>query len=135
MSLEIKGDQAGAADFYYGEMEMRRLDRSTPTSERLLLHAYWLTSAYGLRAFRSLLMLILFIGLGAIGMESVGIANQKVGVGDALIAAGQSALPGISVGTARKLTNWGEAIDLLLTVAGPVLLALVALSVRNRLRR
>src|SRR5271154_4185370 len=60
-------DEPGAADFYYGEMEMRRharplsdgkLDRhSAATSgggvERGILTAYWLVSAYGLRAARA----------------------------------------------------------------------------------
>ncbi|MBP2056576.1 uncharacterized protein YjbI with pentapeptide repeats [Streptomyces griseochromogenes] len=44
-----------AADFYYGEMEMRRHDRTgTPPSERFLLWGYWLLSGYGLRALRAL---------------------------------------------------------------------------------
>ncbi|MGW2550659.1 pentapeptide repeat-containing protein [Streptomyces sp. NPDC001635] len=44
-----------AADFYYGEMEMRRHDRTgTTRAERGLLHSYWLFSGYGLRASRAL---------------------------------------------------------------------------------
>src|SRR5262249_44800462 len=34
-------NEPGAADFYYGEMEMRRHARSTPWAERLILAAYW----------------------------------------------------------------------------------------------
>jgi uncharacterized protein YjbI with pentapeptide repeats len=61
-------DEPGAADFYYGEMEMRRhASRSTDISihnrtgevsggevERAILTVYWLVSGYGLRAWRAL---------------------------------------------------------------------------------
>ncbi|MFH9067558.1 pentapeptide repeat-containing protein [Streptomyces coeruleorubidus] len=54
-SLEDSKDEPGAADFYYGEMEMRRHDRTRTTrAERDLLHGYWLLSGYGLRASRAL---------------------------------------------------------------------------------
>ncbi|WP_326597132.1 pentapeptide repeat-containing protein [Streptomyces sp. NBC_01803] len=57
-ALEDGKNEPGAADFYYGEMEMRRHDRdpdgSTPLPERLLLHLYWAVSGYGLRASRAL---------------------------------------------------------------------------------
>jgi hypothetical protein len=57
-------DEPGAADFYYGEMEMRRRARrhsadnldgqssaaSRGRMERGILTAYWLVSGYGLRA-------------------------------------------------------------------------------------
>ncbi|MDX3499557.1 pentapeptide repeat-containing protein [Streptomyces turgidiscabies] len=47
-------DEPGAADFYYGEMEMRRHSRTWKEAERWLLQAYWLLSGYGLRASRAL---------------------------------------------------------------------------------
>ncbi|MFI6552064.1 pentapeptide repeat-containing protein [Streptomyces griseus] len=47
-------DEPGAADFYYGEMEMRRHGRKWGEAERWLLQAYWLLSGYGLRASRAL---------------------------------------------------------------------------------
>ncbi|MFC9483628.1 pentapeptide repeat-containing protein [Streptomyces griseus] len=46
--------EPGAADFYYGEMEMRRHAHDIPRSERALLTTYWALSGYGLRASRSL---------------------------------------------------------------------------------
>lgn len=66
-------NEPGAADFYYGEMEMRRRDRTgTTRAERGLLHGYWLLSGYGLRAVRALGWLavamagtiVLLMGLG-----------------------------------------------------------------------
>ncbi|MGA5900248.1 pentapeptide repeat-containing protein [Streptomyces venetus] len=46
--------EPGAADFYYGEMEMRRHADDIPHSERGLLTAYWALSGYGMRASRAL---------------------------------------------------------------------------------
>jgi uncharacterized protein YjbI with pentapeptide repeats len=81
--LEDAKDEPGAADFYYGEMEMRRLaarkhrhqdtDRGEPKgrrpswTERRLLDAYWAVSGYGLRAWRALTALaVLLIGCAAL---------------------------------------------------------------------
>lgn len=57
-SLEDGKNEPDAADFYYGEMEMRRHDSTRPTAERALLAAYWALSGYGLRAARSLTWLL-----------------------------------------------------------------------------
>ncbi|MBO8191387.1 pentapeptide repeat-containing protein [Streptomyces oryzae] len=54
-SFEDGKNEPGAADFYYGEMEMRRHDHTgTTRAERGLLHGYWALSGYGLRASRAL---------------------------------------------------------------------------------
>ncbi|BCL31022.1 pentapeptide repeat-containing protein [Streptomyces aurantiacus] len=54
-AFEDNKNEPGAADFYYGEMEMRRHKRTgTTRAERGLLHGYWLLSGYGLRASRAL---------------------------------------------------------------------------------
>jgi hypothetical protein len=54
-AFEDGKNEPGAADFYYGEMEMRRHDRTgTSRAERGLLHGYWMLSGYGLRASRAL---------------------------------------------------------------------------------
>ncbi|MGY1454807.1 pentapeptide repeat-containing protein [Streptomyces sp. SS8] len=53
-AFEDGKDEPGAADFYYGEMEMRRHDTTRPWGERALLAAYWAVSGYGLRAARAL---------------------------------------------------------------------------------
>ncbi|MET8030654.1 hypothetical protein [Streptomyces avermitilis] len=72
-SLEDSKNEPGAADFYYGEMEMRRHDRTgTTRAERGLLHGYWLLSGYGLRASRAvgwlvaamLITILLLMGFG-----------------------------------------------------------------------
>lgn len=53
-AFEDSKNEPDAADFYYGEMEMRRHDRSRPRAERWLLALYWTVSGYGLRASRAL---------------------------------------------------------------------------------
>ncbi|MFJ2175873.1 pentapeptide repeat-containing protein [Streptomyces sp. NPDC087851] len=60
-AFEDGKDEPGAADFYYGEMEMRRLDRRRRRNwaERGLLTGYWALSGYGLRASRALSWLVL----------------------------------------------------------------------------
>ncbi|MCX4598470.1 pentapeptide repeat-containing protein [Streptomyces sp. NBC_01549] len=72
-AFEDSKNEPGAADFYYGEMEMRRHDRdNTSRSERGLLHVYWLLSGYGLRASRAagwltaamITTVLLLMGLG-----------------------------------------------------------------------
>jgi uncharacterized protein YjbI with pentapeptide repeats len=53
-SLEDGKNEPDAADFYYGECEMRRHDTTRPRGERALLSLYWALSGYGLRATRAL---------------------------------------------------------------------------------
>lgn len=55
---EYAKNEPGAADFYYGEMEMRRHAHTTPAAEHAIIWLYWLISGYGLRALRSLAALI-----------------------------------------------------------------------------
>ncbi|MGW2183960.1 pentapeptide repeat-containing protein [Streptomyces sp. NPDC001732] len=57
-AFEDGKNEPGAADFYYGEMEMRRADKEEPRAERWLLAVYWALSGYGLRATRALGWLI-----------------------------------------------------------------------------
>ncbi|MFH8670182.1 hypothetical protein ACH4F3_35665 [Streptomyces anulatus] len=62
-----------AADFYYGEMEMRRHADDIPRTERGLLTAYWALSGYGLRASLALVwlgsaMLLTIVLLMAFGL-------------------------------------------------------------------
>ncbi|WP_063819989.1 pentapeptide repeat-containing protein [Streptomyces caniscabiei] len=72
-AFEDAKNEPGAADFYYGEMEMRRHDHTgTTQAERGLLHGYWLLSGYGLRAARALgwlatamlITIVLLMGFG-----------------------------------------------------------------------
>jgi hypothetical protein len=68
-------NEPGAADFYYGECEMRRHARETPMAERWLLRAYWLVSGYGLRGLRALACLAVIIAGAALAFHAVGFAR------------------------------------------------------------
>ncbi|MEU6672466.1 pentapeptide repeat-containing protein [Streptomyces sp. NPDC046727] len=58
-AFEDGKNEPGAADFYYGECEMRRHDTTgTTKGERRLLWGYWLLSGYGLRASRAFTWLL-----------------------------------------------------------------------------
>lgn len=62
-AFEDAKNEAGAGDFYYGEMEARRHASSTSPGERALLAAYWMLSGYGQRALRAIGALVLLVGL------------------------------------------------------------------------
>ncbi|MFF2821178.1 pentapeptide repeat-containing protein [Kitasatospora cineracea] len=76
-AFEEAGNTPDAADFYYGEMEMRRHDRSRPRAERRLLWLYWLASGYGLRASRALSWLVAAMGVTLLAMMLLGLPNDS----------------------------------------------------------
>ncbi|MEU4129293.1 pentapeptide repeat-containing protein [Streptomyces wuyuanensis] len=77
-AFEDGKNEPGAADFYYGEMEMRRHDRiSTPPSERALLWGYWLLSGYGLRASRALAWLVTAVAATIVLMMGLGLPDSS----------------------------------------------------------
>jgi hypothetical protein len=131
--LEAAANQAGASDFYYGEMEMRRLDKQASWSERLVVSLYWLASGYGLRASRALAWLAISVLLGALLLYRYGFVAQDVTATDAILAAIEGTVPGVT--TSDQLSDWGRLVDIGLTVIGPVFLALAALALRNRVKR
>jgi hypothetical protein len=108
-------DEPGAADFYYGEMEMRRLARrpvnpigagrigaaSRRRVERWILTAHWLVSGYGLRAWRAVAAL-------AVAFHFVGFAvpPRPVSYWTSLLYAFRATLS--LTGDQVKLTAWGQ---------------------------
>lgn len=68
--------EPGAADFYYGEMEMRRHAHDIPGSERFLLTVYWALSGYGLRASRALLWLLAAMTVTVLAMMVWGLPKD-----------------------------------------------------------
>jgi uncharacterized protein YjbI with pentapeptide repeats len=154
-------DEPGAADFYYGECEMRRHDSSTPRAERLVLWVYWLLSGYGLRAWRALAALALVVVLAGVvlafwGFPNVAPSSRPAAVdrGGALVYQQQPAYPppglerlpdairfsarsatALLRGPDRALTPLGEWLEIGLRFVGPVLLGLAVVSVRGRVRR
>jgi uncharacterized protein YjbI with pentapeptide repeats len=134
-SWEDSKDEPGAADFYYGEMEMRRLGPATPWGERFILWLYWLVSGYGLRGLRALAWLaVVVVSLGIL-FELVGFARHPSPptVWGSLLYAARSTLS--IADPEAQLTGWGKLLQLVLRLAGPVLLGLALLAVRNRVKR
>ncbi|WP_030931928.1 pentapeptide repeat-containing protein [Streptomyces sp. NRRL B-24720] len=92
-SLEDGKNEPDAADFYYGECEMRRHDTTRPWGERTLLTAYWALSGYGLRATRALGWLVFAMAVTIMVMVLWGLpandlkpqtTGQQVGAGQKL---------------------------------------------------
>ncbi|MFC8448717.1 pentapeptide repeat-containing protein [Kitasatospora sp. NPDC057223] len=75
-AFEEAGNEPDAADFYYGEMEMRRNDGRRPRAERRLLGAYWLASGYGLRASRALSWLLAAMGASLLLLVLFGLPDD-----------------------------------------------------------
>ncbi|MCX4458738.1 pentapeptide repeat-containing protein [Streptomyces sp. NBC_01728] len=76
-AFEDGKNEPGAADFYYGEMEMRRHDRTgTPRGERGLLWGYWLLSGYGLRSSRAFSWLLATMSLTVLLLMGFGLPTH-----------------------------------------------------------
>jgi Pentapeptide repeats (9 copies) len=170
-ALEDDKNEPAAADFYYGEMEMRRLahphddtDVDIPSAavsvERVLLSAYWALSGYGLRAWRALAALFALTLIAATLFSCAGWASKEVPGRAALVDPSSglvryygseywavdfwtgfefSLRESIALLQARTVALHtgppGTVLDLLLRLAGPVLLAFAVLALRARTRR
>jgi hypothetical protein len=140
-SREDAKDEPGAADFYYGEMEMRRHDRGESHAKRGwsggmvsrgVLTAYWLVSGYGLRAWRSLAALAVVMAVSAAVFRLWGFTHPA-SYWKSLLFAFRSTL---SLTDAQvNLTAWGGLFQALLRLTGPVLLALTLRALRERIKR
>ena len=164
-SSEDAKNEPGAADFYYGEMEMRRMaTRADPPHrfENALLTAYWAVSGYGLRASRAFLTLLLALSVATVLFATVGfghtqqtvyvpirspIANQPVayrqttvpdgrpGFREAAYYSVQSATSLLREPTSEPLTTIGRTVEIALRLLGPLLLGLALLALRGRVKR
>ncbi|MEV6109832.1 pentapeptide repeat-containing protein [Streptomyces sp. NPDC051940] len=160
-SLEDGKNEPGAADFYYGEMEMRRHDRKdTPLGERALLWLYWAVSGYGLRATRALawlgaamtatILLLLGFGLpdtpaepypadaGVIGAQDPALRRpftERFTPARAQKAADVVINSVVFRSSGQDLTTPGRYIEMTSRLTEPILLGLAALAVRGRIKR
>lgn len=131
--FEAKSDMSGAADFYYGEMEMRRWSGNRGIGERTLVFFYWLLAGYGMRAGRALLLWVTAVLLGGYLMGIYGYKDGTPTVEESLLFALRATIPGVR--TEGTLTSEGSLIEAVLRVVGPLSLALFAVAVRTRLMR
>ena len=148
---EDRKDEPGAADFYYGEMEMRRQGpfrhegksrpgdsavRPTPRSERLILWLYWLVSGYGLRASRALIALGVTVVVFAFLFDWWGFRPDR-GFGRTLLFSieSTSSLFRVPETEGFALTAGGEVLQVVLRLLGPLFFGLALLSLRGRVKR
>jgi hypothetical protein len=144
-NLEDSKDSPGAADFYYGEMEMRRESLRGKRGPRAkadfaILTSYWAFSGYGLRAWRAFTTLAVTIVVGAFAYRLGGFSphapDQELSSPETLLFAIRSAVSFVSPPDAENGLTFGEDIvQLVLRFAGPILLGLGALSLRSRIQR
>ena len=131
-------NEPGAADFYYGEMEMRRHASTASTGERILLFLYWLTAGYGLRATRALAFLGSLIITTTAVLAAYGLSGPaaEYALPARLNQAAQITLNAIVFRAAgQPLTTPGAYIEMIARFTGPALLALAILALRNRVKR
>jgi hypothetical protein len=130
-------------------MEMRRharpLSDSTPGGqsgaasrgrvERGILTVYLLVSGYGLRAWRPVRALTVVTVLFAVAFHSVGFAvpPRPVSYWTSLLYAFRATLS--LTDDQVKLTAWGQLLQAVLRLIGPVLLGLALLALRSRVKR
>ena len=144
---EDNKDEPGAADFYYGEMEMRRKawrrprqDRGSPATswvEWVVLTLYWLVSGYGLRASRSLICLSITIVAGALALKAWGFRSPQ-SLTDSVLFALESAASffrGPTIIQGSQLDTEGHAIQFCLRLLGPLFFGLALLALRGRVKR
>jgi len=130
-------NEPGAADFYYGEMEMRR--RSDPWGTCRLLDAYWLVSGYGLRPLRSgawlgAVVLMAIAVFSSWGLEDMEGSSSLLKFHDA-VQFSLGALVSMSTVENTDLTRVGKWVRIALRFLGPLLLGLTVLAVRGRVKR
>jgi hypothetical protein len=150
-ALEDAKAAPAAADFYYGEMEMRRLAAPKLSIERTLLLFYKVLSGYGLRAWRALASYAVTLLAASAALRwptNTFILDQHAAAG---IPAGTKDLPFHHFGdvvafVARSslsflsipipgLTAWGTALLLITRFAALVFLTLTVLAIRARVHR
>jgi hypothetical protein len=135
-AFEDGKNEAGAGDFYYGEMEARRHSEITPPAERWILAAYWALSGYGQRAVRAVTAIAALVVLVAVSLFTVGLPGNHVWSWTRVDQSLRIALGAVVFRDAgQTLTSAGAWTVMIARFVGPVLLALGVLAVRARVKR
>ena len=133
---EDNKNEPGAADFYYGEMEMRR--KAASGFERLILIMYWLVSGYGLRASRSVAFLLATVLLFALGFAAFSGFDPDQGYWRSLLFSAEST-SGLfrppRPPSGAELNDEGHIFQMGLRLLGPLFLGLALLALRGRVKR
>jgi hypothetical protein len=125
-------DRPGAADFYYGEMEMRR--RSAPAVDRVVLGAYWLVGGYGLRASRALLAYLLLVGSLSVALACWGLSVHAP-FSEILVYVLATTTVLQKPSQTLHLNVLGSYLQVAARLIGPAMFALILLALRSRVRR
>ncbi|MEV7046029.1 hypothetical protein [Amycolatopsis sp. NPDC051061] len=135
-ALEDSKNEAGAGDFYYGEMEARRRYPGTPWAERKILRAYWLLSGYGQRAGRAIAAMCVLLSMVTVLLFTVGLPATQVGTWPRIDQSLRIAMGAVVFrDSGQQLTEAGAWTVMIARFVGPVLLALAVLAVRARVKR
>jgi uncharacterized protein YjbI with pentapeptide repeats len=133
---EDNKDEPGAADFYYGEMEMRR--QASYGFELALLRAYWAVSGYGLRASRAFAALALTIVAGGVAFAAFSGFDPDQELGKSLLFSAESTsslLRAPNPPEGAVLNDEGHVIQLLVRLFGALFFGLALLALRGRVKR
>ncbi len=114
-------------------MEMRRLDKTAPRAERLILWLYWIVSGYGLRASRALGCLLITVLVFAALLYGWGFTSERSFL-DAVTFSAESTTSLLRA-SERSLTLVGEWLQIGLRLLGPLFFGLALLSMRGRVKR
>jgi hypothetical protein len=143
-NYEDHRDFERAGHFNYGEKEIRRRNPGTSRGLWVLLTLYWLFSGYGERWVRPLFWLLLLLASSTIGYLSLG--TFPIGGRNLLSWTDISDCLTVFLYSLRvifllrpndiALTGLGaKALHTLQSVLGPIFIALLALAVRQKLKR
>ena len=138
-------DEPGAADFYYGEMEMRRQRskrletvKRASAVERYIVGIYWLVSGYSLRAWRAFaaLAMVILACSWVIGLRWPQSLPHSGTQPDHYISGVWMTLAAIFLRSVPASAPPGlSRVLLTVAVVGPILIALGLLAVRGRVKR
>lgn len=142
-ALEGAGNAPGAADFYYGEMEMRRraAGEDRRWDEQILLWLYWLVSGYGLRASRAVFSFLVLILIATATLTMGGFhpnehaSTSQTSIAETILFAFQSAISFFRAPGESGLSITERWIQLATRFTGPIILGLALLAARGRVRR
>lgn len=139
-NLEGRKNRAASGNFYVGEMEARLADAwaNRRVSEASVLWLYRLVSMYGQRIWRPL---VAFLGVAILGTFLLDLGGfhpdaccEAAPLVDTFMFALRSMLSFLNPPEA-DLSNWELTVQIGLRVTGPILVALTALAVRERVAR
>ncbi|WP_103021005.1 pentapeptide repeat-containing protein [Salinibacter altiplanensis] len=140
-NYEDRGDFPRAGDFHIGEKVARRQNSQTHWGAQFLLTVYRALSKYGERALPAAFWLVALVLVCALGYLSMGGVTDSVWLTswtlgnwwDALVLSGEATLFPVRAAGFHQIGP--RALNLVQRAISPVLIALLALALRQRVKR